>query len=291
MFTGPLPDVPALFVHGSVSARNGTRISATGIGDSAAQARLRHDAERAERMAIAGARHGTPPADPRSGPRLQGIAAGRDPVQAIQQRALLELIERYACLSWWNGTLAANAPARETLDAFDAARQRWPRNVPRRTGLLQPDLPGLPPTCIAWSCESPGLSLCFGTACRMDGPTAAVAALRELYQMEFGLSVIRHRQANGLVLTAPERAILDRAQSLSVSSLLAHLRPAGQAANRFAGNLRSALADAGIPVASEQLDQTMDGHRVVIVTAYQPTAVSSVGKGCETAMRWNLYGA
>ncbi len=291
MFTGPLPDVPALFAHVSVSNRNGTLISATGIGDSAAQARMRHDAERAERLAVAGARHGTTPADPRSGPHLQGIAAGLDPVRAIRQRAILELIERHICLSWWNGTLSAHAPGRDTQDAFDTARQKWPRNVPRRTGLLQPDLPGLPPTCIAWSCASSGLSLCFGTACRIDAPTAAIAALRELYQMEFGLSVIRHRHANGLVLTASERAILDRAQSLSVSSLPNHLSPAGQAANRFAGNLRSALADAGIPVASDQLDRTIDGHRVVIATAYQPTAVSPVGKGCETAMRWKLYGA
>ncbi|WP_424986847.1 YcaO-like family protein [Microbulbifer sp. S227A] len=291
MFAGPLPDIPALFVHASVSRHGGIAISATGIGGDAAEARLRHDAERAERIALA--QTGNPAQLAPDPPRrtLRGVAAGRDNMASVEHRALLELIERRACLSWWRGHRAAYDPGPQTRTAFEAAQLRWTRKTPRRTGLLQLGGAGLPPTCIAWSCDPSGRSLCFGTACRSDGPRAAIAALRELCQMEFGLSVIRHRSANGQKLAASEAALLDRAQNLSITALASRLRPVDQAADSFAGDLPSALASAGIAVSLTHLPRPVAGHSVVIATGRDPEAVSPGENRCQTAMRWNLYGA
>lgn len=222
---------------------------------------------------------------------IAGMAAGRDDLAQVQTRAVLELMERWTCQAWWAGALSADKLAPHTRVAFQTAQAKWKRRTPRRTGLLQLGQPQLPPVCVAWSCDRSGRSLCFGTACRTDGPAAATAALRELFQMEFGLSVILHRRAGGVELTGSERSILDRAHSLSIETMTVHFQTGGQIENRFQGDVSTALADAGIAVSVNQLEHTADGHRIVIATPADIAAVSSGKKQCDTALRWNLYGA
>lgn len=288
MFRGPLPDVPALFVHASVAFPGDFPSSATGIGITPAEAEIRHDGERAERMAHAHLQErGALPWSQ----DIVGMAAGRDDVAQVQIRAILELIERWTCQSWWAGTLISSKPAHGTLTAFQTAQAKWKRRTPRQTGLLQLGQPELPPTCVAWSCDQSGRSLCLGAACRIDGPEAATAALRELYQMEFGLSVIQHRRAGGVELAASELYILDRANALSIGTMTDHFEESGHTESRFQGDLSRALADAGIAVVVNQLDQTIDGHRIVIATSADLAVVSSGKKQCDTALRWKLYGA
>ncbi|MDU9003674.1 YcaO-like family protein [Sedimentitalea todarodis] len=274
-----------------MTQHDGRAISATGIGTNIAEAELRHDGERAERMAHAlrGERGALPWAQATA--PIFGMAAGRDGVAQVQSRAILELIERWTCQSWWAGTLPASQPGPPTEAAFARAQENWKRRTPRRTGLLQLGNPLLPPTCVAWSCDRSGHSLCFGTACGMDGPKAMTAALRELFQMEFGLSVIQHRKAGGVELTGSELHILDRADLLSVETMTDHFQEAGDTNNRFQGDLFKALADAGIPVAVNQLEHAIDGHRIVIATSADLEVVSSGENWCDTALRWKLYGA
>ncbi|MEP3331250.1 YcaO-like family protein [Sedimentitalea sp.] len=287
MFRGPLPDVPNLFVHASVTRQGNQPISATGIGSIQQEAELRHDGERAERVAQA---LGATP-DTQDNVAISGMAAGRDDVTQIETRAILELVERWTCLSWWAGTLLASKPSPATNTAFATAAAHWKRRTPRQTGLLQLGQPQLPPTCVAWSCDQTGRSLCFGAACELDNSDAATAALRELYQMEFGLSVAQHRQASGVALSGFEQRVLDRAESLTIEEMSNHFDTNDHPENRFRGDVRAALADAGITLSVNRLAHLIDGHQIVTATSADLAPLSQDKNQCNTALRWNLYGA
>ena len=198
-------------------------MSATALGATAAEAKTRHDAERTERLVLlaAGKTAGSE-ADRR---HLSGSAAGQDSVKAITRRALCEMVERRACLLWWSGSLDAHSPSLEARETFDHAKSRWPRVHVRKTGLVQLALGALPPVCVSWSCDERGMSLCFGTACASSSADAAQDALKELYQMEFGLDVIRHKARHGAALSPFERRMLARASTLREGDLDALLRP------------------------------------------------------------------
>ncbi|MEO9780206.1 MAG: YcaO-like family protein [Sedimentitalea sp.] len=287
MFRGSLPDVPNLFVHASVTRQGNQPISATGIGCTPQEAELRHDGERAERVAQA---LGATP-DTQDNVAISGMAAGRDDVAQIETRAILELVERWTCLSWWAGTLLASKPSPATNAAFAKAEANWKRRKPRRTGLLQLGQPNLPPAFVAWSCDQTGRSLCFGAACELDNSDAATAALRELYQMEFGLSVAQHRQAAGVALSGFEQRVLDRAESLTIEQMNNHFKIKDHADNRFRGDIGASLSDAGIALSVNRLTQPIDGHQIVTATSADLAPLSQDKNQCNTALRWNLYGA
>lgn len=291
MFRAPLPDIPALYVHASVNLRNGCAISATGVGASPTEAELRHNSERAERIAQADLQQRDMLPWPPDAPAIAGIAAGTDDLHQIQNRASLELIERWTCQSWWHGAIPARQPAAQTRAAFATARKNWPRRSPRRTGLLQLGDPVLPPTCVAWSCDQAGRSLCFGTACKMDGPSAATAALRELYQMEFGLSVILHRQRGGIALSPPEQEISRRAKSLPIEALVHHFRAPDPSEDIVHGDINRCFSNAGIDLSLTRYPEVVDGHHVVFATSADLSVVSPANNQCDTVLRWNLYGA
>ena len=154
----------------------------------------------------------------------EGIAAGTDPDMALQN-AILETIERYASLNWWLGVHRGKQPSRSAVLYFDKIQSRWARTVPRRTGLLDisPDF-GIP-VFVAWSHETTGRGLCFGTASGLSDTDAVRAAFRELLQMEFGLDVARYRQSHGVKAARRERIKLARASRLGVHHCKALLAP------------------------------------------------------------------
>lgn len=255
MFRAALPDVPSLAVCASVSQFEGQWISATGVGVTPVDATLRHDAELAERRHLA--RHPVVKGD---GP--VGVAAGLDDVEAIRSRAARELIERWACNDWWAGRRGHCRPGAAVLAAFEDAQRRWPRRAERRTALLQVITGMAPPLCVAWSCDALERSVCFGAACREDAATAAESALTELYQMEFGLAVIRHRDARGVVLSPVETAILERARALTLSDVVAR---SGEGGTGSGG-----LAD-GPPGIETETYLTPDGiHHVAVARFLDP---------------------
>lgn len=291
MFQGPLPDVPGLFVQASVVSSGGRTVSATGIGRSPVEARVRHDSELAERRALSGAGDRQLSNAGDDWPVIAGVAAGRDEPDRVRDRAVLELVERWLCDRWWRGAIPACSPDQEARGGFQDAMNSWPRRVPRRTGLLQVGQAGFPPVCIAWSCDGDGRSVCFGTACRPGSGAAAIAALRELYQMEFGLAVILHRQRNGVPLTASEQRILGRAKQLSVDDLEGRFRCRDAVRPLHDADIRLVFADAGIDLSLNWLSQNPGEHRVVVATSSQLAVVSQAEDRCDTDLCWNLYGA
>lgn len=217
-----LPDVPKLTIVLSVSETRERKISATGISERLHAARAFHDAEREERLVAA--THAV-----RSG--LNGMAAGTDGIAAVERRAVCELMERWACMSWWaNGDrVIARRPAAAAMLEFSRARANWPRTNERQTGLLQLDAEGLRSVLVAWSCDASGQSVCFGASCDADPRKAAIHTLQELYQMEFGLELERHRAANGLQLGHSAACLLERATTLTISELQPKLMPCQRA--------------------------------------------------------------
>lgn len=98
----------------------------------------------------------------------------------------------------------------------------------------------------------------------MSGPEAARAALRELYQMEFGLDVARHRAAHGAPLTGTDRAVLERADGLGVAEIASLLEPCAVAEPRDCLLVRTALDALANPVATDRVQ--IAGHTVVTVS-------------------------
>ena len=252
MFSGPLPHVPCLTLCASVSRAGDRMVSATGVGETEAEARLRHDAERAERLCAE-----TPEG-------VHGRAAGTDDAARVEERARLELIERWVAGRWWSGALPPFEPEPVTARAFVEAQARWPRLAPRRTELVLLAHGDMPPVAVAWSAETVERGLCFGLACRMSGPEAARAALRELYQMEFGLDVARHRAAHGTALTGTDRVVLERADGLGVAEIARLLEPRAVAGTRDCPSVRAALDRLAGPVATDRVH--VAGHVVVTVS-------------------------
>ncbi|WP_282610496.1 YcaO-like family protein [Pelagibius sp. Alg239-R121] len=154
-----------------------------------------------------------------------GIAAGTNLDMALFN-ALLEAIERYSSLNWWSGCHTAAAPSPAAERCFSDQQRYWIRKATRRTGLLDITPHFGIPVYVAWSCGHGGRDLCFGTACRPNDQAAVRAALKELFQMEFGLDVIRYRQRHGVKLDRKERVMLARAFRLSVENCSALLTPA-----------------------------------------------------------------
>lgn len=252
MFYGPLPHVPCLTLCASVTRSGDRTVSATGLGETEAEARLRHDAERAERLC----------AEPGG---LHGRAAGTDGSARVEERAGLELIERWVARRWWSGALPPFEPDPATAGAFSEAQARWPRLAPRRTKLVLLAKEDMPPVGVAWSAETGERGLCFGVACRRSGLEAARAALRELYQMEFGLDVARHRAAHGAPLTGTDRAVLERADGLGVAEIACLLEPRAVADTRDCLSVRAALDALAGPVTTDRVQ--IAGHTVVTVLA------------------------
>lgn len=234
-----MPDVPTLFLAASASNWSGGVVSATGVGRTARDARRRHDAERRERRAAV-----VMPAPA----GLSGMAAGDDGPDAVLRRALCEMIERWTCLGWWHGAsdVRALAPGAQAARAFFDARAAWPRRRERKTGLVQLGAGGLPPVLVAWSCDGAGRSICFGAACRPNASDAALGALRELYQMEFGLALERHRATRGVTLSPASQAVLSRAHGLTLDGVQARLLPQGKATEAPAEDPAHALRRAGL---------------------------------------------
>lgn len=263
MFRAALPDVPNLQICASASTFEGVWISATGIGETIADAQVRHDAERAERRHSVRLRRITSPGAGLRG-EIIGVAAGTDDAEQVRQRAVNELIERWACNGWWNGSVSHRSPGRTAQDAFDEARRNWPRNRWRRTGLRQVDAGDERTVCVAWSCDGYGNSLCFGTACLTRADKAAQKALIELYQMEFGLSVIRHRDDHGVALSAREKGVLDRARRLTYADVADRLEDGPNSVNGFAGREQPSVQ------AVESFKASEDDHLVVFTRWQAP---------------------
>lgn len=264
--------MPNLFVSASVSDLDGIRISATGIGETPDEATLRHDAERAERFHLA--RTGL------AGGALIGMAAGRDAPDRIGKRAADELIERWLCNGWWAGRVRQVQPSWQIHKAFKAALTTWPRRTSRRTGLCQLSAHGSLAVCVAWSCDAEGTSLCFGTACDDRGETAARRALFELYQMEFGLSVIRHRARNGVALSGREKRVLDRATNLSFAAIKDRLL------DRF--DHEEPAGDGFLPDLEIEFEDCCAGdHHIVLA---RPRQVDAAKWSSRTDPAWPLYG-
>lgn len=201
----------------------------------------------------------------------QGVAAGSNPESALRN-AILEAVERYASLQWWAGHLSAVAPSLAASDYFAGLQKRWCRKVPRKTGLLDitPSF-GLP-VFIAWSCGENGRELCFGTACGTDEREALYKALKELFQMEFGLDVINYRRRHGVKLARKERLVLARASRLRRTDCRALLTPVtgARAAERpegldHADSIAAQLARFGIELYAVDLQRPDDSHWVVKV--------------------------
>ena len=166
----------------------------------------------------------------------QGVAAGPDREMALRN-ALLETVERYASANWWHAVEPAKPPAPAVTAVFGGLQKHWFRRSARQTGLLDitPDI-GLP-VFAAWSCRDDGRDLCFGTACGVTDEEAVRAALKELFQMEFGLDVVRYRQRHGVELARKERVMLARASRLNLKTCKALIEtlPGAETAPRAAG--------------------------------------------------------
>lgn len=201
----------------------------------------------------------------------QGIAAGSDPDSALRN-AMLEVMERYASLQWWSGRLAAAHPSPAAADYFGALQQRWRRKRPRKTSLLDITPAFGPPVFVAWSCGDDGRALCFGTACGTDEREAVYKALKELFQMEFGLDVVGYRRRNGVQLARRERLVQARASRLKSTDCEALLTPvsAGAPAGRpplqdHADAIAAQLARAGVKLYALDLMRPDESHWVVKV--------------------------
>lgn len=295
MFSARLPNLPSLFCAATTLRFRGADLSGTGLDESREEAEARRDSELAEGKArllfsqsadsesirlqdtCSGEAYHLPAAQLFGCPShlsfAQGIAANPDHETALRN-AILEAVERYASLNWWAGKRAAAQPSPSANSIFQELQERWMRKEPRRTALLDisPDL-GLP-VFVAWSCREDGRDLCFGTACGRHVREALSGALRELFQMEFGLDVVRYRRRHGVKLARKERLVLARASRLKRENCKALLTPhrAGTeatdaSAGDRAGNVAEHLADKGFRLFAAELPRPDPLHQVVQVVA------------------------
>lgn len=267
-----LPNVPQLTVVSSVSATLEGSISATGISSNLQMARVLHDSERAERLAVA-----ANPAEP----GIYGVAAGTDGMASVLRRALCELIERRLCLSWWSDSedVKGHMPAPSVTVEFDRARKIWPRLSERKTGLLQLETEGLPPVLVAWSCDASGRSLCFGASCQSDARGAVIHALFELYQMEFGLDLERYRVAHGIQPSPAAARLLERAEHLTLAKLQPKLQPSLHALGWPAKDPVTMVSGSGLGWEARHISRDPDVVQVVCTS--NQLAVTDLG--------WSFY--
>lgn len=279
----PHPGVAGLYLSAEAVPIPGGSISATGVAATPQMARCLSEAEMAERKAVAQLRaKGLLPAG-----CIYGAAAS--PARSFARtRALQELCERVAARRWWcTGGPARRAPARAWRSAT-AVLARHRRRHRRRTGFMDIGVVPGAPVILAWSAEADGRGLCFGLACRATAAAAAGAAMIELFQMEFALTLARARKARGVTLPAAEARLLDRAARLSLAWLRrrqpAAPRPAETPAARPAV-LAGRLHGAGLYHRFHQMAVPATGHRIAIarllpVAHARPRAAPP---------RWSLY--
>lgn len=172
-----LPAAPDLWIAGGVLRSGGYTFSATGVGETARAAAALMESERAEAAAFGRSR----PAD--------GLGAARTP-RAAAEHAIFESRERQAVIAWRHGRARPRKSSASAALAFHDAKRRWRVHDDRERCLffIQGNV------AIAWSAERSGVGFRFGASCRDCAPEAAVAALRELLQMEFGLALIRRKR-------------------------------------------------------------------------------------------------
>lgn len=225
----------------------------------------------------------------------EGTAAGTDREMATLNAAR-EAIERHAARHWWLEQSAPAVPSATALEHFNRLQERWQRHTPRRTELLDITPAFGVPVFAAWSCREDGRALCFGLACHPREEEAVRAALKELFQMEFGLDVAAYRQQKGVQPAQRERRMLDRASALTVDDCRALLTPgrdpappmdAGQSPT--SAQLAAHLDRFGIALYAIDLPPTDARYRVV--HAFSPDLRLPHGPGrpdrCWTG--WDLY--
>ncbi len=312
-FSAELPHIRGLFYAVGLESFFGTTISATGLGDSTAQAERLRDAEMAERRSQilaqanadriiardihSGARRPFSIGKGNDGGRprcwTEGIAAAAQAETALLNAAL-EALERDASMRWWYGGRDAVVPGAADNQVFQRLQQDWRRREPRRTKLLDITPEHGIPVFVAWSCAGSGRDLCFGTACRLQRAAAIRAALKELHQMEFGLDVARYRQRHDVVPSRRERIMLARAGRLCLNQC-GDLLHAAKATIPDAPELDTAdhlgchLDGHGIALFAVELPRSDDRHRVVRV--YLPASPETATQDSRPRhwARWDLY--
>jgi len=340
MIDDELPHIADLFyAAGSVSFR-GIAISATGLGETRDEAIALRDAELAERQSFvlgAPVRRIAPdvwsgaivPADITEETEYlaarslgsgavtwfptrmisaagrpadvvaEGTAAGTDREMAALN-AVREAVERHAARQWWLGLRAPSPASPPAVDHFNQLQQKWRRRAPRRTELLDITPQFGIPVFVAWSCREDGRALCFGLASHPREDEAVRAALKELFQMEFGLDVAAYRQQNGVQPAQRERRMVDRAGALTVDDCSALLTPgrdpvvpmdAGQSVT--SAQLAAHLDRSGIAFHAIDLPSVDARHRVVhafspnLRLPQAPTALP--GEPDQRWTGWDLY--
>lgn len=184
----------------------------------------------------------------------EGTAAGSDGEMATLN-AVREAIERHAARQWWLGLRAPAPPSATALEHFNCLQRQWRRHTPRRTELLDITPAFGVPVFAAWSCREDGRALCFGLACHPKEDQAVRVALKELYQMEFGLDVAAYRQRKGVQPAEREQRMLERAGALTVDDCIALLSP---------GRDPARPVEAGEPVTSTQLAAHLDRFGIAL---------------------------
>ena len=217
MRIGVVPNTTGLyFAAGVASAPFKSAISATGIHETMCGARRRCAMELVERVELPEAINSRPPGNVLA----KGTAAGHCQ-NAVEVNAASEAVERLLCQLWWTGQLPATQPLPAICQAAENWIAQWCPARPQAMAILALQAAGLKPVLVAISWSKEGRDLCFGMAAHKCSKSAAKKALREMIQMEFGLSVIRFRQRHGIAPSSREQAALARADGLSRSDIAA----------------------------------------------------------------------
>lgn len=220
LFYGRAETAPLVWVVGGLS-RKGYSLTASGASLTDALRGIAGEVAETEMRAI---RSAYP--DPQM---LCGFAAHSSRQTAIAH-ARAELIERFVVLNWWQGRCGG------TVWQHERTVQRLVAHGPARFALRPPliveidDAPGAAVVFVA-SFDTLGRDFCFGSACRQDPETAAMAAGYELAQAEMGLYLARMKrhQFGDAGLSAADRTTLTMADKVDRDSLLSSRLTALQA--------------------------------------------------------------
>jgi len=155
-------------------------------------------------------------------PLSVGCAAGATRADALL-RALLELIERDAVALWWDGGRFGRAvPVEDPAGARASALLQRVRGAGaiRRSWLLDISTGLGAPVMVSISVDSSSRGLACGFAARLDRSEAAVAATREMMQVELAYAVVAAKLAEGgeAALAPADRRHLVRARTPDLAS-------------------------------------------------------------------------